>query len=86
MRLTRIRLIRIFARFKLEGFVMRKRIYDYYVVSARFNGRGRGFAIGFDSEKAAHIFADVILFGWGQVLADWQVERDYPTWYHSRVS
>lgn len=65
---------------------MRQRIYDFYVISARFNGRGRGFAIGFDSEKAAHVFADFFLFGWGEVKADWQMERDFPTWFHNHVA
>ena len=65
---------------------MRKRIYNYYVTSHRFNGADRGFAIGFDSEKAAHIFADVVLFGWADVLADWQHEKRYPEYYHSHVA
>lgn len=64
---------------------MNKRIYNYYVTSHRFNGAGRGFAIGFDSEKAAHIFADIILFGWADVLADWQLEREFPDWFHRHV-
>ena len=64
---------------------MRNRIYNYYVISARFNGLGRGFAIGFDDERAAHIFCDYFLFGWGQVLADWQLEKRFPEWYHTHV-
>lgn len=64
---------------------MRQRIYNYYVTSHRFNGGGRGFAIGFDSEKVAHVFADYVLFGWGTVKADWQIERDFPDWFHRHV-
>lgn len=65
---------------------MRQRIYNFYVTSHRFNGGGRGFAIGFDSEKAAYVFAEIVLFGWGCVKADWQMEREFPAWYHSRVT
>lgn len=65
---------------------MKNRIYNFYVTSHRFNGAGRGFAIGFDDERAAHIFADYVLFGWASVLADWQVEKKFPTWFHGHVS
>lgn len=65
---------------------MRQRIYNFYVLSHRFDGHGRGFAVGFDSEKAAHVFANYCLFGWAYVQADWQVERNFPEWYQSRVT
>lgn len=47
---------------------MKKSVYNYYVTSANFNGRGRGFAVGFDSSKAAYTFATFILFGFAEVM------------------
>lgn len=60
---------------------MKKRTYNYYVTSFRFNGRGHGFAIGFDSERAAWIFAAWILFGFAEVLPWWEFENRFPDYY-----
>lgn len=57
---------------------MKKRDYNYYVTSARFNGRGRGFAVGFDSRKAAYTFAMIILFGFAEVVSWHEFENRYP--------
>ena len=51
---------------------MKKSVYNYYVTSANFNGRGRGFAVGFDSRKAAYVFAEIVLFGFAEVVP-WDV-------------
>lgn len=64
---------------------MRKRIYDFYVTSPGFNGAGKGFAIGFDSLKAAHVFRDFFMFGFGRVIFDWQMEKHYPDWYYTHI-
>lgn len=57
---------------------MKNRDYNYYVTSANFNSRGRGFAIGFDSQKAAYVFATFCLFGFAEVLPWWEFEQRYP--------
>ena len=57
---------------------MKKRTYNYYVCSARFNGRGSGFAVGFDSRRAAYAFASYCLFGFAEVLPWWEFENRYP--------
>ena len=57
---------------------MKKRQKNYYVISYRFNGRGRGFAIGFDSRFAAYAFATWFLFGFAEVLEWWQFENRFP--------
>lgn len=57
---------------------MKKRTFNYYVTSANFNGRGRGFAVGFDSEKAAYIFATFFLFGFAEVMYWNEFENRYP--------
>ena len=64
---------------------MRKRIYDFYVISPRFNGAGKGFAIGFDSIKAAQFFSAYFLLGFGRVIYDWQMEKQFPDWYYTHV-
>lgn len=65
---------------------MKTRIHDFYVVSHQFNGQGKGFAIGIDSEYAAWILCRVCLFGFGDVLSDWQLETRFPTYYHNLIS
>lgn len=65
---------------------MKNRIYNYYVCSHHFNGLGRGFALGFDDERAAHIFANYVLFGWASVLADWELEKFFPSYYHQHIA
>jgi hypothetical protein len=58
---------------------MRKESYSPYVVtSARFDGHGRGFCVGFDSRKAADYFATFVLFGFAEVLEWWQFENRFP--------
>ena len=57
---------------------MKTRAYNYYVTSANFNGRGRGFAIGFDSRKAAYVFASFVLFGFAEVLTWYEFENRFP--------
>lgn len=62
---------------------MKTKDYNYYVTSYRYNGRGRGFAVGFDSERAAYTFATFVLFGFAEVLPWWEFENRYP---HSNKS
>lgn len=57
---------------------MKNKVYNYYVCSARFNGRGSGFAVGFDSRKAAYTFATFVLFGFAEVLPWYEFENKYP--------
>lgn len=57
---------------------MKHRIHNYYVTSYRYNGRGRGFAVGFDSEKAAYVFATFVLFGFAEVMTWNDFENRYP--------
>lgn len=57
---------------------MKNKAYNYYVCSARFNGRGSGFAVGFDSQKAAYTFATFVLFGFAEVLPWYEFENKYP--------
>ena len=54
---------------------------NYIVTSANFNGRGRGFAVGFDDYKAAQVFAGIILFGFAEVLPWYEFENLYPDFY-----
>lgn len=54
-----------------------KRDYNYYVTTANYNGRGRGFAVGFDSRKAAYTFAAFVLFGFAEVLEWWEFANRY---------
>lgn len=63
-----------------------KRIHDYYVLGLRFNGEGRGFAIGFDSEYMAYFVANRLLFGLAKVVNDYQLECWYPEYYHCLIS
>lgn len=53
---------------------------NYYVTSARFNGRGRGFVVGFDSRRAAYAFAAYCLFGFADVLEWWEFQNRYPNY------
>jgi hypothetical protein len=57
---------------------MKTRSYNYFVTSAHYNGRGRGFAVGFVSERAAFAFATWVLFGFAEVLPWWEFENRYP--------
>ena len=59
---------------------MKKKDYNYYVTSFRFNGRGLGFVVGFDSERAAWAFATWFLFGFAEVLPCWEFENRYPNY------
>lgn len=63
-----------------------KRIHDFYVVSLRFNGRGRGFCWGFDDEYTANYIASRLLLGFANVITDYQLESWYPQYYHHLVS
>lgn len=54
----------------------------YVVVSARFDGRGHGFAIGFASRKAADYFAVFCLLGFAEVLEYWQFANRYPHYFN----
>ena len=51
---------------------------NYYVVSPRYNARGIGFAVGFDSRRAAYYFATFVLFGFAEVLPWWEFENKFP--------
>lgn len=53
------------------------RDYNYYVVSPRYNARGSGFAVGFDSRRAAYYFATFCLFGFAEVLPWWEFENRF---------
>ena len=59
---------------------MKAKEYNYYVCSARFNGRGSGFVVGFNSRFAAFAFATWILFGFAEVLEWWQFENRFPNY------
>lgn len=65
---------------------MRNRIYNYYVLSLNFNGKGKGFAIGFDSEYLARIFSIYCLLGTGDIVPDYYLEKYYPEYYHSKIA
>ena len=56
---------------------MKNRAYNYYVTSANFNVRGRGFAVGFDSRKAAYAFATFVLFGFAEVMPWYEFEKRF---------
>lgn len=56
---------------------MKTRDYNFYVTSANYNGRGRGFAVGFNSRRAAYYFATFCLFGFAEVLPWWEYENRY---------
>lgn len=62
------------------------KIHDYYVCSYRFNGLGKGFAIGLDDEWLAYFIAGRLLLGFADVLTEWQLENRYPTYFHNLVS
>lgn len=51
--------------------------HNYYVTSYRYNGRGRGFVVGFDSRPAAYAFATWVLFGFAEVLTWNEFENRY---------
>lgn len=53
---------------------------NYVVVSARFDGHGHGFAVGFDNYAAARYFASFVLFGFAEVLEWWQFENRFPNY------
>ena len=53
--------------------------HNYYVTSFRYNGRGRGFVVGFDSRTAAYAFATWVLFGFADVLTWAEFENRYKT-------
>lgn len=63
-----------------------KHIKNYYIVSLRFNGFGKGFAIGVDEEWLAYFIASRCLLGLADVLTDWQLEIKFPHYYHKLVS
>lgn len=65
---------------------MKNRMHNYYVLSLRFNGAGKGFALGFDSEYSAHFVASRILLGFASVVDDYTLESRYPTYYHNLIS
>lgn len=60
---------------------MNNRAYNYYVTSANFNGRGRGFAVGFDSRKAAYVFASFFLLGFAEVISWYEFEQRFPDYF-----
>ena len=57
---------------------MKLKPHVYYVTSANFNGRGRGFAVGFNDYKAAKVFAGIILFGFAEVMPWYEFDNRYP--------
>ena len=59
---------------------MKAKVHNYFVVSANFNGRGRGFAVGFDDYKAAQVFAGIILFGFAEVQPWYEFEKKFPNY------
>lgn len=62
------------------------KIKNYYVVSLRFDGLGKGFAIGIDEEWLAYFIATRCLLGLADVLTDYQLEVKYPFYYHKLCS
>lgn len=63
-----------------------KRLKNFYVVSYRFDGKGRGFAIATDSDWLAYFIAKRLLLGFADVLSDWQLENRYPRYFHQLIS
>ena len=63
-----------------------KTIKNHYVTSLRFNGQGRGFAIGFDSYYKAKLFAITFLFGFADIITEAQLEDKFPAYFHYLVS
>ena len=57
---------------------MNNKTYNFYVCSYRFNGRGSGFRVGFNSRKAAYVFASFVLFGFAEVLPWHEFENRFP--------
>ena len=57
---------------------MKRNPKNYYVTTFRFDGRGHGFAVGFDSRFAAYAFATWLLFGFAEVLPWYEFEYRYP--------
>lgn len=57
-----------------------KNNHEFYVLSARFDGRGKGFRVGFSNEVAAFAFRDYILLGFGQVVTWYEFESKYPNY------
>lgn len=57
---------------------MRTTDHPYIVTSARFDGHGHGFCVGFESRYAATMFATFVLFGFADVLEWWQFEDKFP--------
>lgn len=66
--------------------LLKRKIFNYYVISANFDGHGKGFALGFDSYCAARYFAAFVLFGFADVLPDYLLECRFPHYYHSLIS
>lgn len=64
----------------------RHHLKDYYVLSLRFDGNGKGFAIGFDSEYSAYLFARLLMIGFADVVTDYQLEQRYPSYFHQLIS
>ncbi|MBR5594614.1 MAG: hypothetical protein IKW46_11170 [Bacteroidaceae bacterium] len=62
---------------------MKDKVFNYYVTSANFNGKGRGFAVGFDSRKAAYAFATFVLFGFAEVMPWHEFENHFPNYKKS---
>lgn len=52
-----------------------------YVTTARFDGQGRGHVFGFNSLKAAHLFAHYVLFGFAEVYTWDAFFRKYPNYF-----
>lgn len=63
-----------------------KRIHNYYVIGLRFNGKGRGFAIGFDEAYLAYFVANRLLLGLARVVNDYQLESWFPDYYQEIIS
>jgi hypothetical protein len=59
---------------------MKQTYHRYVVTSARFDGHGHGFCVGFDSRLAANYFAVFCLLGFADVLEWWQFETRFPNY------
>lgn len=65
---------------------MKNKIYNYYVISARFDGQGKGFALGFNNQLSAMLFCNYVCMGFASIVPDYYLEEFYPQYYHNLVA
>lgn len=54
---------------------MNTKVYNYYLITLNYNGRGSGHCIGFNSKFAAYFIATFVFFGLADVVTwdDWRL-------------